>query len=401
MSLKILQISPQNVFPPIDGGKVGIYNIFKFLNSNGAHTDIAFFHNKDEKIDYWDKWRNLGKIHPIVHDTHNSKIKIITAFFQNKSLYLSKHINQKTLQAFEQILVNDDYNAIFCDHTAMAQTGLFLSQKYNLPVFLRLHNIEHFIWEKYGNSLSTLNPLKLFIRQQTQLLKEYELSCLDKFNYLFTINENEKLFIEQVNPKAKVETINIGVDSKTWNYSKEDFVNKSEHTLVIATNYTWKHNVTGLKWFINKVLPIVSEQISEVSLKLYGKGAEKYFKNYHKQVKAIGFVEDITTELKKSQVYIAPLFVGAGIRIKILEAMSIGLPVVATSIAADGIIAHNTNGLFVNDDPYTQAETIIHLLKNKEFLRTSSEQAHLFISQNYNWDKSIQKMITLMKNNIQ
>lgn len=406
--LKILQISPQNVFPPIDGGKISIYNIFKFLNKY-TKTDIAFYFDEINDENYWDNWKNIGNLYPIRLNTKNTKFRIIKSFLTNQSLYLTKHFNYNVISQLENLIEKNQYNAIICDHTAMAETGLYLANKYDLPIYLRLHNIEYLIWERYAESLSKFNPLRILISQQAKLLKTYEISVLDKFNYLFAINENEKQIIQNLNPKCKVEVINVGVDLDMWNYNSADMRLKTENTLAIATNYNWVHNVNGIEWFIKEVLPIVKQKYPDVELKLFGKGIPDKLKNLDDAVNALGFVDDIVSELKKCKIYIAPLFVGAGIRIKILEALSIGLPSIATNISADGInyitnsetnhnLNQNQNGLFISDNAKEQAERIIELLDNHSLLEIESQNAANFIRENYNWDKSIQKMFKIIEN---
>lgn len=397
---KILQISPQNVFPPTDGGKIGIFNIFKYLNKY-TQTDIAFYFDEINKKNYWDNWREIGNLYPINLNTKNTKYRIIKAFLTNQSLYLTKHFNFKVISQLEILIEKNKYDAIICDHTAMAETGLYLANKYNLPIYLRLHNIEYLIWERYAQSLSKYNPLKLFIAQQAKLLKAYEINVLDKFNYLFAINENEKQLIKNLSPKSKVEVINVGVDLDMWNYKSTDFNFKIENTLAIATNYNWVHNVNGIEWFIQEVMPIVKQKYPDVILKLFGKGIPDKLRNLDDNVIAVGFVEDIVSELKKCQIYIAPLFVGAGIRIKILEAMSLGLPTIATKISADGINSNDNtkdNGLFISDDAKEQAHKIIQLLDDRSLLEIESRRAAKFIKENYNWDNSILKMLEIIEN---
>lgn len=395
--MKILQISPQNVLPPTDGGKVGIYNIFKTLNKLGVQTDIAFYYDQIENIEYWNKWKNIGNLSPIQLNTENTKLRIISSFLTNQSLYLTKHINKEVLSQFENLIETNNYDVLLCDHTAMAPVGLYLKKKYNLPTFLRLHNIEYLIWERYYQELNNLNPLKLFIGQQANLLKKYEEANYNKFDHVFTINENEKEFVKQMSPFSKIETISAGVDNEMWNYKDLDFELKKENIISIATNFNWVHNINGIDWFISEVLPLIKLEIPDIKLKLYGKGLPEKYKNIKSSgIFGVGFVEDIVKELKKSKVYIAPLFVGAGIRIKILEAMGCGLPVVATKVSADGIKANENDGLFVSNDASKQAQIIIDLLQNKNKLKLLSQNSATFIYENYSWEKSISKMIEII-----
>lgn len=402
--MKILQLSPQNIFPPSDGGKISIFNEFKLLNqsldSQRFETHIIIFYNENN-INTWKKYENISKIHPIKHSTENTKSKIIKSFLSNKSLYLSKHFDHIILTQLENLIYENKYDAILCEHTAMAEYGIKLKEKFNLPIFLRLQNIEYIIWERYYQNLSIFNPLRIFIKQQAELLKKYELNVINKFDNVFTINENETKFLNQIDNYQNLVTILAGVDTNIWNINNiSQNINKKQYSIAIATTFDWIHNVDGIEWFIENVLPKIKIVFPNTKLYLYGKNIPEKFKNIKDNgVISEGFVDDIVTQLIQNEIYIAPLFVGAGIRIKILEAMSIGLPVIATKVSADGINSELTNGLFITDDPSEQANIIIKLFKDETKLRELSNNNIKFINENYNLKDNIDKMkITMMKN---
>lgn len=400
--MKILQLSPQNIFPPTDGGKIGIFNQFKYLNKSLDNkifeTHLVIFYN-EKNINTWKKYENTGKIYPIKHSTFNTKSKIIKSFLTNKSLYITKHFTNHILLELEKLVSEHQYDAILCDHTAMSEYGIKLKAKFDIPIFLRLHNIEYLIWERYYQNLSIFNPIRIFIKQQTKLLKKYELDIIKKFDKVFTINENETDYLNKISNYNNIVTIPFGVDTDVWNLPKEQKILKKKYSIAIATTFDWIHNVDGIDWFIDKVLPQVIQKYPETKLYLFGKNIPQKFKNIeYLGVCAIGFVDDVKNELIQNQIYIAPLFVGAGIRIKILEAMSIGLPVVATTISADGINSKLTNGLFITNDPTEQAKIIINLFENETKLNELSINNINFINENYNLQNNIDKMKINMMN---
>ncbi|HRT68575.1 MAG TPA: glycosyltransferase, partial [Bacteroidota bacterium] len=97
--------------------------------------------------------------------------------------------------------------------------------------------------------------------------------------------------------------------------------------------------------------------------------------------------------LQKATLYVAPLFVGAGVRVKILEAMATGLPVVATDIAAQGISAGKSQGIIRANSANETANAIIALLKNRQMLSTLGKSAADYIRANYNWQKNVKVIL--------
>ena len=106
-------------------------------------------------------------------------------------------------------------------------------------------------------------------------------------------------------------------------------------------------------------------------------------------VNPIGFVDKVQPYLNKAGIYINPLFVGAGIRIKIIEAMAMQLPVVATSVAAEGIEANEMNGLFRADNEYDFAHQILKLMNDEQLWQESSINARNLIESKYKWTNSV------------
>ena len=165
---------------------------------------------------------------------------------------------------------------------------------------------------------------------------------------------------------------------------------KSDYELVFASNFSWIHNVNAIEWFIKNVMPELKSKFPKITLKILGANQPANFKNYADLgVISMGFVQEIQSHLSKANVYIAPLFVGSGVRIKILEAMSMSLPVVASPISAEGIIANSKDGLFVAKNKNEFVEMISNLLKNPDYSINCGKNARNYVINNHDWKKNI------------
>lgn len=226
------------------------------------------------------------------------------------------------------------------------------------------------------------------------LLKSFENLLYNKCDVNFSVTDTDKNYALKYSPKANIVTSSIGVDPERWIVKD---LKRNTNELIIATTYKWIHNINGLKWFIEKVLPEVQAIIPDVKLTLLGKNVPDYFKHRaNKAINPIGYVDSVSEYLNKASVYIAPLFVGSGIRVKILEAMAMELPVVATRISAEGIKDEDQkidNGLFVSDNPAVQAKTIINLLQNNKLRDSEGSKAKDFVYKNFDWKSNINIMI--------
>jgi len=384
--MKILQLSQQFPFPETDGGKIGIASIYRELSKMGADMTFLCYNTIKTKQEDIDEAEKYGKLIFINHPINNSKFRIFKSIFDYKPLYIRKHFNQNIKKKIEKIIEKIDFDIVHADHTAMAEMALFIKKLTRKPISLRLHNIEWKIWDRYSNELK--NPYsKFYIKRQARLLKNFEENVLKEFDILLPITQVDNLYLQNLNLNNKIVVAGAGVDVEKWKARDEE---RNFDEIIIATTYNWVHNVDGLIWFIEKALPIIKQHNPNAFLTLLGKDMPNSLKKYSKHdVNPVGFVDSVQPYLNRAGVYINPLFVGAGVRIKILEAMAMGLPVVATSIAAEGIEANDLNGLFIADNEYDFAQTILQLMNDKELWDNSSNNARTLIESKYKWKNSV------------
>lgn len=345
-----------------------------------------------------------SKFISIKHDSSNSIDKIIKYFLTNKSIYIEKHYSKKLVESIDNIVDVSSFDIIHSDHTNMAKIGLELSRKYNVPLGLRLHNIEYMIWKRYYEELKFYDPKRIFLNQQYKLLRDTESNYIEKADVAFSITHIDKSRADKITNKANVIAIPAGVDLDIWQYKE---TKKKPNSLVIATTFNWVHNVNAISWFLNNVLGSLKKKYSNLTLSIIGKNPPEFIDNYKDLgANALGFVDDVKPYLLESEVYIAPLFVGSGIRIKILEAMALGLPVVATNISAEGIKAEEKDGLFRANNEKEYFDTISKLLQDDELREVSGHSARRFIEQNHVWIdlvklmiKEYESILTLKKSN--
>jgi glycosyltransferase involved in cell wall biosynthesis len=390
--IKVLQLSPQFPFPADDGGKIGISSILKCFAAKGFDVDfVSFISEKVHPLDIVEA-EKYANVFFIEHSTKNTAKRIFHSLFSRTSLYISKHINPNVQQQLKQIIGNNHYDFVHADHSSMCLLGLYAKSLTNAPLGLRLHNVEHKIWERYADSLPKNSLKQLYIQHQANLLTNDEKYLFPKADICFPITDVDKYDAMKIAPYGKYVTASAGVYPEEWKVDPN--IHRNPREIVLATVYSWIHNVDGVIWFLDNVFPRLIEIYPNVTLTLIGKNPPRVLQKYQdKAINIIGYVPKVQPYLNKASLYIAPLFVGSGIRIKILEAMAIGLPVIATSVAAEGINGNDANGLFIRNGIEEWVDTIVHLLENPANTENLRAKAQSFINENYSWEKNIGIMI--------
>lgn len=390
-ALRILQLAPRFPFPADDGGKIGIANIFREFSNQG--NEVTLFSYPDRKISQEgiEEAKKYGEVIIYEHSTENTKLKIAGSVLTHRPLFITKHISSGIKKKIAELVKSKEFDVIHADHSSMAPLGLFAKELIDKPLGLRLHNIEWMIWQRYADNLPKFHPKRMYIQSQANLLKKAEIDFYSKMDVCFAITDKDKQTALEMAPKANVVVASAGVNPEEW--LPDDNLERNPNELVLATVWNWVHNYDGAVWFINEVLPIVKGKIPSIQLSLIGKHAPYNLHSPEKGVNVIGYVDSVRQYLNKANIYVAPLFVGSGIRIKILEAMAMKLPVVATKVSAEGIGATEKEGLFITDNPEEYANYIIDLCANFGDTRCLGNNAREFVINNYSWQKNVGIMI--------
>lgn len=388
--LNILQLSPRFPFPEDDGGKIGIANIFKEFSNQGFEVTLFSYTCDDDKKNLH-LAKKYGQLFTLDLNTSNSPLNIFKALITNKSLYIQKHFSKKAESILLDIIKERQIDVIHADHSGMGALGLNISKKTGIPLGIRMHNVESTIWERYAHTFRNYHPKGILLRHQANLLRKYEAYLFENSDINFAITEDDLIRGKSIAPNGRFIVAGAGVNLKEWD---PPIIEKYPYTLILATTYHWIHNVDAVRWLIEKVIPIVKEKYPDLKLILLGKNPPDWLKGLEKEnIFAVGYVDDVKPYLSKASVYVAPLFVGGGIRIKILEAMALELPVIATSVSAEGINANQNDGLFIADSVDQFADTISKLLSDNKIRSESGKAARKFIAQNFSWKENVGKMI--------
>ncbi len=385
--MRILQLSPQFPFPYTDGGKISIANTYKYLSE--LNCEVTFFSFSEEPISnkFLIESEKYGKVIIYPYSTKNTPKRIFKSVFDNYPIYLRKHINSEICNFIDSVIENNQFDIIHADHSAMAPLALYIKNKYNIPVGLRLHNVEYKIWQRYAENLPFYSPKKYYVSRQAKLLKNAEKKIYHECDACFSITNIDRKAALELSPKANVVNVNAGVNIDEWAPIETE---KNKNELIFASNFHWIHNVNAIDWFIENVMPELKSTFPNLSLVILGKHIPERYNSYKSiGVNPVGFVPEIQSYLNKANVYIAPLFVGSGVRIKILEAMSMGLPVVASPISAEGIEADDKDGLFIAKNKDDYVKMISNLLMNNDLRISSGIKARDFILKNHLWKSNI------------
>ena len=272
-------------------------------------------------------------------------------------------------------------------------SGYYMFEKYldgvKGKIVLDTHNIDYL---RFLSETESKNIVERYLGRLLSIkLKRMELKALQKFDHILVCSQLEKDYYSKHIDSNKITVIPNGADYKTFNASKRPM----DNTILFMGLLSYQPNIEGLKYYIEQIHPKVLSKIPNAQLMILGKDAPEWLKNAainDPTIKLVGFVKDVREYLKKAKVCICPILSGSGTRLKILEYMAMGKPVVSTSIGAEGIMVKNKHNILLADNSNLFSENIVTVLLDKKLSEKLGRNARRVIKKNYMWDTIIEKL---------
>jgi glycosyltransferase involved in cell wall biosynthesis len=217
--------------------------------------------------------------------------------------------------------------------------------------------------------------------------------CIECSDQTIAITENEKELILQYSPDATVGIIpNIHTTSQTLTQFSE------RENLLFIGHYLHAPNQDAVKYFVNEILPLIHKKLPGVKFTMLGSSITDEVKALAGDyVEAVGYVEDPAPYFSSHRVFVSPLRYGAGMKGKIGQSLSLGLPMVTTTIGAEGMGIENSNQALIADDEASFADAVVALYTDEELWRRIATNGIAHIEKNYSYEvvrKSIKDVIS-------
>lgn len=229
---------------------------------------------------------------------------------------------------------------------------------------------------------------KLFFKKRADKFKKCELNVLNRCDVVVTLNDKDTELLKDEGIKEdKIFTSVVYFDSFKCNRE-----NKIRRDILFYGAMNRKENYLSAIWFIENVLPLLKNE--NINFTVVGGRPDKSLLEYQSEhVKIVGFVDDVTEYFENAACFVAPLVLGAGIKVKVLEALSAGVPVLTNSIGIEGIPARKGHDFIYCTTPGEYADNIKLLIEDNELAQSIGRNARQFIIKNYNLDERLEKLI--------
>lgn len=387
--LKILFFSQRFPYPMDTGGKIRTGKLLEQLKNI---FDITLVSNVESPKDdaYLDQVKKLcTEFHPVPWKetkkyTLRFYLKVIRSILSRYPFTVLNDYSKSLEAALIDRTSSEHFDLLICD---FLQPSLNFKRLTGAPTLLFEHNIESVIPGRHYETAR--NPIaKVFWWLQWRKMQRYEKEACATFNVVVTVSDKDKKLLEREFSAKHVFTIPTGVDVEYFSPREESV---EENSLVFTGSMDWLPNEDAVLFFARGILGKIKEQIPGVKLTVVGRcpsaGLIRKLQRYP-EIRITGSVEDVRPFVSSHALYIVPLRIGGGTRIKLYEAMAMGKAVVSTRIGAEGLPVADGEHVVLADSPTDFAEAVVSLLGNTEARRRIEKAARDFVQKNFSWERA-------------
>ncbi|HDR88763.1 MAG TPA: glycosyltransferase [Bacteroidetes bacterium] len=381
--MKILIISNKFPYPPYDGGALATLNMIRGLVKNGhqitlisLNTTKHFFGDDPEMVEIKEKI----KIHLV---PVNTRIRIhalvFNLLFSTYPYILQRFHTPEMKRVLATHLDHVSYDLVQLEGLAVCQYLPSIRAHHRGPVSLRAHNVEHHIWLKRAERHRNL-LIRYYSALTGRRLKKAETAALNNIDLLVPISANDAKAFRNMGYDKPLEIIPAGIDS-----TGTQAVLFPSPSLVYIGALDWYPNQEGLMWFLQMVWPTLKKKVPRLECHVAGRNAPRWLINRLKRAGILfhGEVASARDFLSAGWIQIVPLFTGSGIRVKILEGMSLGKAIVATPQAAEGIPVTNGKEIILASSPRDFIHAIRRLTGKPSSITQLGQNARVFVRENF------------------
>ena len=399
-TVRILDLVHYMICPPVSGGILRILSpLNKIPTDSELSIDIIF---STWSIDYAkDCEEYLNKI-PVIRYSKGVVVPAYNKDMPGKPDSLPqdvwKTISKDFLDYVCKLVSRNKYDIIQIEHSQLAwMVPALRIHSPSSKFVLDAHNVEYRVpesWIPYATP-HTVDR----VTADYNNMKMWEHSVWNLFDAAFTVSPIEEKILDQHGLKTYLVPTGGGIDPDK--YAPRDESTEKKYDILYIGSMNWFPNTHGLGWFLHEVYPHIIKKRPHTNFQIVGNGTPdkeliKLAKSMH-NVTFRGFQKDDVKFFHSAKVFVVPLWIGAGARVKIPTAWASKIPVVSTVFGAEGLPAINEQNIILSDDPAIFAEKIMELIDNPDYARRISENAFSTLCEKYTVDHCARNLIKAYK----
>ena len=376
----ILLISRCPPYPIHLGDRLIIWHLARELSARGHTIDLLALYDQDDDPQHIEHYQPYFRHIELFRETPRSSLNYLYRLMRPSARFAKSREASFTpdlWQAIQRYLGGNNYDVVH------SFGGVSVYEFY--PLFAHKPNVitpyeSYVLYLKRADQQGSLSA-----RINLPIARQFERWMFTPYDRTVVIAEPDRDMLKSIQPQLNIEVIPNGIDLDTFQLQG---VQRDKKTLLFVGNYEYAPNQDAVKVLVEQILPRVRQRIPDVKLRLVGNHPPDWMRDLASEsIEITGRVPDVQPYLAQATVFVCPLRFGAGLKNKVLEALAMGIPVVATPLSVDGIhVKHGESAWIADIDEL--ADGVIHILEDSTLQQQLSRAGRILIESSYSWAKT-------------
>lgn len=380
----ILMISPYLPWPLHGGSSVRIFNLIKELTNRGYNISLLAGGEEDPPKDN-PLIKMCDQIYLYRIRKESAFVSAILSIFSLQPYPVLKFQTPSLREKLSNILKNKKFDLIWVNLSILVD-AIPLDYIKNSPIILDHPECEEWVYKDYIKNGKVSE--KFFGLINLIKLPKFKKRVFSKVSAIMCVSETEAAFTKK-QTKTPIYVVPNGVDV---DFFRENInAGKKSNSIIFCGNMSVRRNIDAAFWFTHKIFLKIKERVPDAEFWIVGSNPSLKILNLRliKDVYVTGTVNNIRDYYVNGKVFVSPYHFGAGTRLKVLEAMASGIPVVSTPIGCRGMDVINNEHFLIANSENDFSECVIGLLKNEKMRKTLIVNSLELIEKKYRWKKIV------------
>lgn len=390
--MRVLHFAPRVCWPLDTGAKLRNYHLARVLARQTRVTLLAFNHHNESSTPFENPYE---QVIAVKRDSPYTFTKVLRGLWGRTPLPVLNYTTDSMKRALEGILQEKDFDVVQLEGIhLMAYLPIIRSARRPPLVICDWHNVESELMRQYSQHEPNLLR-RAYAGKTARLMSEFEKRALREFDAHVVVSQKDAERLRNLNGDARVFVIENGVDTSYYSdaliekaaAAPRDTLGKSRIVFVASMDY--HANIEGAVSFARDVWPSLRAHQPELVFTIVGRDPSREVRALALTpgIEVTGTVDDVRPFYRNAAAAIVPLNIGGGSRLKILEAMAAGVPVVSTTLGAEGLDVRHGENILIADTNEQLVEAITSVVEDQNRRNRLGSAGRALVSTHYEWAK--------------
>ncbi len=399
VAVNVIWVKSDYLFPLDMGGKIRTFNLLQHINREVPITYVGFSPNPSGQDNpHFQQCTSKVLTVQRANEEHTGAsfyLRVAANILSQYPYFIRRNISREVRRMIGRLAADRKCDLIVCDSLNMAANIDF---SVNVPKLLFQQSVETTLWQQRYQTATTTTQ-KTYFNYEAKRMAAYETEMCNRFDLVVAVSESDRsVLVDELKVRTPVEVIPTGVDCEYFKPDASAAV--IPRRLMFSGSMELLSNIDQLLWFASEILPLIRQRCPDVTLDIVGRNPASEIValgEADKSIRVTGMVPDIRPYLSQADIYIVPLRVPGGTRVKIYEALAMRKPVVSTPYGIEGLTLSHGLHVMLADSPREFADAVCDLFDDPEKKAALADRGWRLVNETCDWSVSAGKFVELFR----